>query len=512
MPANRAAGGGHIDWLLFGAAASVLLSLLPQIGEQVDYLRFLPVRRAGNRASWWAAVIGTGPGWVVLGGLKLLAGSFLAWLLLRRRSGQPPICDDPTAMYHFVFGQMFSSPTLALVVTGVFVIVCQVKINVTNAYAGSIAWSNFFSRVTHTHPGRVVWLVFNVLLALLLMEVGIFEAIESVLGIYANFAAGWIGAITADLVINKPLGLSPRGHRVQACTSVRHQSGGRGRTRRFGAGVERRASRCCSAKLARVLSPFMALFVAFVAAPAIAWWTKGRYYLARKPDALPADAPRGICVDLREHASSTEDMALCPAYGGAICSLCCSLDARCRDQCKTEARVARSSSPGWCAVCCRRASRRSRARAPGTSWRLLLVIEHGDRPAARVHLHAQAATEAAAVQGATAATLWLVFFCFLDSVVRCHLGDRAGAGEPSRRGAANRRDRPTMLMDEIEAHNRTDAALQRAKEVRGIRQPRQVALHHRPQPRDPHAAEFHLWLCAADGAHRASRRLTMPCA
>ena len=37
-----AAGG--FDLLLFGIAASILLSLLPQIGEQVDYLRFLPER------------------------------------------------------------------------------------------------------------------------------------------------------------------------------------------------------------------------------------------------------------------------------------------------------------------------------------------------------------------------------------------------------------------------------------------------------------------------------------
>ncbi len=44
--------------------------------------------------------------------------------------------DNPTTMYHFAFGMVFSSPTVALVVTGVFVIVCQVKINVTNAYAG----------------------------------------------------------------------------------------------------------------------------------------------------------------------------------------------------------------------------------------------------------------------------------------------------------------------------------------------------------------------------------------
>jgi purine-cytosine permease-like protein len=94
--------------------------------------------------------------------------------------------------------------------TGTFVVLSQVKINVTNAYAGSIAWSNFFSRLTHSHPGRVVWLVFNVMVALLLMEIGVYKALEQTLALYSNVAIAWVGALVADLVINKPLGLRPR--------------------------------------------------------------------------------------------------------------------------------------------------------------------------------------------------------------------------------------------------------------------------------------------------------------
>ena len=37
-----------------------------------------------NRVGWWTAVIGTGPGWVLLGGFKLLVGSFLAVWALRQ--------------------------------------------------------------------------------------------------------------------------------------------------------------------------------------------------------------------------------------------------------------------------------------------------------------------------------------------------------------------------------------------------------------------------------------------
>jgi Purine-cytosine permease and related proteins len=42
---TQGSSDGSLDFVLFGMAASVLLSLLPQIGEQVDYLRFLPNRR-----------------------------------------------------------------------------------------------------------------------------------------------------------------------------------------------------------------------------------------------------------------------------------------------------------------------------------------------------------------------------------------------------------------------------------------------------------------------------------
>ncbi|NET30219.1 hypothetical protein [Okeania sp. SIO1I7] len=41
------------------------------------------------------------------------------------------------------------------------------------------------------------------------MELGIFETLESILGLYSNVVIAWIGAIVADLVVNKPLKLSP---------------------------------------------------------------------------------------------------------------------------------------------------------------------------------------------------------------------------------------------------------------------------------------------------------------
>src|SRR4029079_12290061 len=103
----------------------------------------------------------------------------------------------------------------AVVATAVFVVISQLKINVTNAYAGSLAWSNFFSRVTHSHPGRVVWVRFTALIAFMLMEMNVFEALGDVLGLYANIAIAWMMAVEADLVINKALGMSSPGIEVK---------------------------------------------------------------------------------------------------------------------------------------------------------------------------------------------------------------------------------------------------------------------------------------------------------
>ena len=113
-------------------------------------------------------------------------------------------------MYRLAYATILP-PWPAIAATIALVAVSQVKINVTNAYAGSLAWSNFFSRLTHSHPGRVFYVLFNVAIALLLMEAGILDTIQRGLVLYADLATAWMGALVADLVINKPMGWSPRG-------------------------------------------------------------------------------------------------------------------------------------------------------------------------------------------------------------------------------------------------------------------------------------------------------------
>ncbi|MGR1581493.1 hybrid sensor histidine kinase/response regulator [Thalassobius sp. S69A] len=321
--------------LMVGAAAGVVFSLIAQIGEQVDFLRFLPEPKSrADRRKWWAALIAAGPGWSVLGVLKMLAGSYLVTLAIRE---SVPLAEaaDPTRMYFTAFNQVINTPWLVLGLTGIFVILSQLKINITNAYAGSIAWSNFFSRLTHSHPGRVVWLVFNVAIALILMELGVFAALESILALYSHVALSWIGALVADLVINKPLGLSPRG--IEFRRAHLHDVNPVGIGAMIAACVISLVAYAGAlGDLAEALSTVIALGTAFVMAPVIAYWTKGKYYIARPPvNAEPGLHECSVC----EYKFDAEDMTHCPFHSGPICSLCCTLDSACRDACKPEARL-----------------------------------------------------------------------------------------------------------------------------------------------------------------------------
>ena len=57
--------GFDLHW--FGAALTVGIALITQIGKQADYLRFVPVQTTANRRRWWAGVLSGEPGWVLLG-------------------------------------------------------------------------------------------------------------------------------------------------------------------------------------------------------------------------------------------------------------------------------------------------------------------------------------------------------------------------------------------------------------------------------------------------------------
>ena len=460
----------EFSWLLFGAAASVFFALVAQIGEQVDYLRFMPEKTEKNKREWWFWLVFSGPGWIFIGLIKMLFGSFIAYLAFMEGASYFT-ASDPTYMYQRVFAYITQSPTVALVLAAIMVIISQMKINVTNAYAGSIAWSNFFSRATHSHPGRVVWLVFNVTIALILMELGIHKVLEAILGIFAIVAVSWLGSLSADLLINKPLGLSPkglefkRGHLYDinpVGTVSMILATALGMISYLGAFGELLAN----------LSHFVSLVVCFISVPFLAYITKGKYYLARQsPELIPyidqvqetssgakqTSLACGVC----ENSFELEDMSYCSVYAQPICSLCCSLDVRCLDNCKPHARLSRQLAnflrkfmKGKTVVIIN--SRLGRFLG-------LLLVTNLINAALLALVYKHMLPETIAEQIIVEQTLWTLFFIFL--IVTGIISWLFLLAHESRVVAQMESNRQTRkLMREIDAHEKTDLELQQAKE------------------------------------------------
>ncbi|MEY8830113.1 ATP-binding protein [Sedimentitalea sp. XS_ASV28] len=326
-------GGDRFNILSFGSALGILFALSIQIGEQVDYLRFLPDKTEKNGVAWWAAVIFAGPGWILVGGLKILFGSFLAVLAIS--AGLPKTTAlEPVHMYIQAYEYVSADPAVVLAAATIFVVISQIKINITNAYAGSLAWSNFFSRVTLYHPGRVVWLLFNIMISLLLMLLGVFDTLEIVLAIYSVIAAAWVGAIFADLAVLKPLGISPSFTEFKRAYLPDFNP--------VGCGAMALASLVAFivfagffGTLAQAYAAPLAFVVALLSAVAIGIATRGCYYIARPSTPSTEPEKATIICELCGFEYERPDMAHCPFYQRPICSLCCSLESHCHDMCKS---------------------------------------------------------------------------------------------------------------------------------------------------------------------------------
>ncbi|OOP63678.1 hypothetical protein BMF89_05855 [Arthrobacter sp. SRS-W-1-2016] len=267
-------------------AAGVCLSLMAQIAEQIDYLRFMPPKTAENRAAWWRAVILAGPGWVIFGAIKQIVGMFIAiYLIATLDPAASAHANEPVHQFLGVYQEMMPA-WLAMTLAVVLVVISQIKINVTNAYSGSLAWTNSFTRVTKSYPGRMVFVVVNLVIALVLMEANMFEFLNTILGFYANCAMAWVVTVASDIAINKYLlkvspkvpefrrgmlyAVNPVGFismLASATVSIAVFFGA------FGSAVQ-------------PYSPIFAVGLALVLPPVLALLTRGKYYLRRGHDGI----------------------------------------------------------------------------------------------------------------------------------------------------------------------------------------------------------------------------------
>lgn len=322
-------GGVNTASVLLGAG--VCLSLIAQIGEQIDYLRFMPPKTEQNKRGWWTAVVMAGPGWVVLGALKQAIGVFLAVYILAEVG--PAAAPEPIQQFRSAFDAMMPS-WMVVPLAVALVVISQIKINVTNAYSGSLAWTNSFTRVTKHYPGRMIFVLVNLAFALALMEADMFSFLNSILGFYSNCAIAWVVTVATDIGINKyVLKLSPlqpefrRGmlHAVNPVGVVSFVAA---------SGLSIAMYFHALGDALQPYSPVAAAAIAFVLTPLMAVVTKGRYYLRRTGDGiseplLDADGnPSALTLDCHVCHQSYErpDVTACATHDAVVCSLCLSTD------------------------------------------------------------------------------------------------------------------------------------------------------------------------------------------
>ncbi|MEU9056025.1 allantoin permease [Streptomyces sp. NPDC048384] len=322
-------GGVNTAAVLLGAG--VCLSLIAQIGEQIDYLRFMPPKTEANKRAWWTAVVMAGPGWVVLGALKQAIGVFLAVYILAEVG--PTAAPEPIQQFKGAFDAMMPS-WLVLPLAVVLVVISQIKINVTNAYSGSLAWTNSFTRVTGRYPGRMVFVLVNLAFALALMEADMFSFLNSILGFYSNCAIAWVVTVATDIGVNKYLlKLSP--HAPEFRRGMLYAVNPVGVVAFVAAsGLSIAMYFHALGDTLQPYSPVAAAVIAFVLTPLMAVATRGKYYLRRTDDGiaepiLDADGnPSGVTYECHVCRQQFErpDVAACLTHDAVVCSLCLSTD------------------------------------------------------------------------------------------------------------------------------------------------------------------------------------------
>ncbi|MEU0387704.1 purine-cytosine permease family protein [Streptomyces chartreusis] len=322
-------GGVNTASVLLGAG--VCLSLIAQIGEQIDYLRFMPPKTEANKRSWWTAVVMAGPGWVVLGALKQAIGVFLAVYIIAEVG--PTAAPEPIQQFKHAFDAMMPS-WLVLPLAVALVVISQIKINVTNAYSGSLAWTNSFTRVTRRYPGRLVFVLVNLGFALALMEADMFSFLNSILGFYSNCAIAWVVTVATDIGVNKyVLKLSP--HAPEFRRGMLYAVNPVGVVAFVAAsGLSIAMYFHALGDTLQPYSPVAAALIAFVLTPLMAVVTKGRYYLRRTDDGIAEPLldedgnPSAVTYECHVCRQRFErpDVAACHTHDAVVCSLCLSTD------------------------------------------------------------------------------------------------------------------------------------------------------------------------------------------
>jgi hypothetical protein len=179
-----------------------------------------------------------------------------------------------------------------------------------------------------------VFLGFNLLIALILMEANMFDFLNTILGFYANCGMAWVVVVASDIVFNKYLlKISPQAPEFRRGMLYAINPVGFG-SMLIAAGVSILAFFGGLGEGIRPYSPLVAIGLGLVLPPILAIATKGKYYLRRTDDGIDLPMydelgnPSGehLKCHVCHHDFERPDMMKCETHDAFVCSLCLSTD------------------------------------------------------------------------------------------------------------------------------------------------------------------------------------------
>jgi purine-cytosine permease-like protein len=221
------------------------------------------------------------------------------------------------------------------------IVLTQVRINLINAYSGSLSMANFFSRLHYT-PGRPTWAVIMVVVGTVAMYLNILDNLGTVLTFQGVFLFAWIGVVLSDLVLVRGKhGHGPDGgqfieYRRSMLPHWNHVgviplavSTATGLILAFGG-----QNGMFGGTVALNISSWVALVVAAFLTWVLGVRDGGRSYAIRPIIAWPRSDVVVECP-LDHEVVSTDDLFPCPFHEAWICSEDCMGTKDCKEKCKS---------------------------------------------------------------------------------------------------------------------------------------------------------------------------------
>jgi purine-cytosine permease-like protein len=221
------------------------------------------------------------------------------------------------------------------------IVLTQLRINLINAYSGSLSLANFFSRL-HFTPGRSFWAITMVVVGTLAMYLDVLGNLTTVLTLEGVLLAAWIGVTFADLLLVRGRG----GHGPDGGRFIEYRRAMLPHWNWSGVAPLFTATAIGSVlalgglfgHLGGQVTLYLSNWVSFLVAAGSAWWlgsrARGRGYAIRPVIAWPREDVVVACP-LDGEVVSTDDLFPCPHHRQWICSEDCMRTKGCGDACRS---------------------------------------------------------------------------------------------------------------------------------------------------------------------------------